>query len=810
MLAKEGNVRFDRTPYEYGSAGRTFRLTDEWVWKILTSIGQERQLDVMEHFSAFMREPFFFIAATGLGKTVIVPLFLLFRNLHYPEFRPPSDASGRPMHSPRIWVVEPRVGIAQSLSKNMAVSWQRLAMQMDAGQEIPKKGIFGCKTRVDRVNVAAPVMFITTGIFGIYARKGMFQPGRDLVLIDEAHETIESDDCVELGISLCRMAGVKVNYMSATVDEADLATRLGVNVYRADQRRHAVWLHNARSPLEECIVEIVESALVRQDVKSKWFPKNGTPDAEAVIEAVTQSDRAKGLLIIVNSYAGRNSDARRIERLLRQAPFAERIEIRILSGATVRDPKAKQQYEDDLERWQRNKQRYVLIATSVVEMGITLPDLDFVVTTDSGFSAASFGSSVVTELGPLGVNSLIQRVGRVGRTRPGIAYITLDAGAAYSDLPDTQLNASGKLIPQPIKLPMRHGRLTQLAYHSLAMGWPEAEVYEHLRLLRLPSGIEDLPERRGRLRAERELLRGMGIAKGDGLTSDGEYCERWIGRADLAYACKAQGALTAKNAEWIGFWLIAAALHETTLDRIMEKDSNLSRLMQKSDEKHQSSLKRPASIELTFDGWELLVSRESEIATLYALGSHFVETFGWMTESTGRRDIVRSQTEFSRHCEKLGLIPHEVLGIFARLDEMFAIFHEANRHRPEYRSLFGSDRPIGPQAIPWGIDEEGATLIRDAVNRLPNRTFLTCHYEEDVVVWRTWQTARKTWGKPHHGPETYRTCVDPTPAQGRTSAKLVATSDRDGTYWRIVHLQHCLYHKPAFDAPPGHPEVEQE
>lgn len=520
-------------------------------------------------------EPFFLVAATGLGKTVVVPVALLLRNMQDPTR---SSLQNEQEHlaaaSPRIWVVEPKIAICQGMEVEMNATWERWHRQ--TFKDAPALPLFGCKTKVDHRHVQAPIMFITTGIFAIYARKGMFKAGQDTVIMDEAHVTLESDESVELGVAICRMKGVDIHYMSATVDTTGLSERLNVRMLAAQGKRYPVWIHNTRRAMEDCIEELVEKTLVKHDLSSAYFPKRGTVDN--IVASVTESQRTKGMLIIVNSFASERSDAKRIERILRKAPYADQIEIGLLASEVLRDARRREAYLVMLERWKRERKRYVLIATSVVEMGVTLPDLDFIVTMDSGFNDAQEGGKL--ERVALGMNALIQRIGRVGRVRPGIAYITKEVNAPYASLDDEKLNAPGALSPEPIRFPMERGSLIYLAYYSLEKGWSWTKLVKMLGG-KLPLGqYANLTEEDDpwliRLECERNWLMHLGLATRwpkAGLTKEGKNVERWIGRTDITAATLVMSALEKSDLKRVIASLCLCALAVVPFEQLLRESS---------------------------------------------------------------------------------------------------------------------------------------------------------------------------------------------------------------------------------------------
>lgn len=502
---------------------------------------------------------FFLIAGTGLGKTVAMPIYLWLLGMK--KQCTPSQ------NGPRVWVVEPKIAIAQGLCSEMSSDWQECMRNERNKQPSP----FGCKTKVDHVNVDAPIMFITTGIFSIYARKGIFKAGRDIISIDEAHETLEADTSVELAVGICRGSGIEIHYMSATVDTSDTEKRLGAQNVTIEGKRFPIWRHNMSQPLEVCIEEIVKKTLVQQDIRCELFPSFDYPFRNDVLNAIGEQNRAKGMLIIVNSFSGERSDARKIEKILRDASFAHEIEIGLLASEILRDPHKRRRYHEMIENWKRRKSRYVLIATSVVEMGVTLPDLDFLVTMDSGFGEREACS---LKHAPLGTNSLIQRLGRVGRLRPGIAYITQEIGAPYTELDDTDLNHPDSLAPEPICFPMDSGSLVWLAYETLFRKWKDEELYDKLKTeIRLATPIEESAERMAELIKERDALKRIGAANETGITKEGKILERWIGRMNPACALDAHQALQEGEALGVLQALCEGLVYEYPLEAVCNAET---------------------------------------------------------------------------------------------------------------------------------------------------------------------------------------------------------------------------------------------
>jgi HrpA-like RNA helicase len=546
--------------YEYASGNGSVRYSMQQANSFLKHLLTSNKLTIESHLKEFeYPKRFFLVAGTGLGKTVALPVFLWAREMRDRiRFLPFVTGGGYvpSEHSPRIWVVEPTIIIAQDLESKLNSDWNTYWNSSSPAT------LFGCRTKYDRRNPNAPIMFVTYGIFSIYARKGVFRAGHDVVLIDEAHDTLERDEAVELGVAMCNADKVSINFMSATVDTTEIPTKLDARVVSIPGKRQPVWKHNTKRSLEECIVELVEKTLVRQDLSSEFFPKPIGNVEKAVRASVAESGRAKGMLVIVNSFTNERSDARRIKQLLKNPLFASEIEVGLLASEIRRDAKRRTAFEKTLKRWIDSRARYVLISTNVVEKGVTLPDLDFIVTMDSGYEDSDFGAPKKIALG---TNALIQRIGRVGRTRPGIAYITREIGAPYSNLDDTTLNSESALKPQPIRFPFENGSSTWLAYLAFERNDYTEARRNATKSLRVPSFINATSKKVAEVKEEAEKLRTLGIVgKDDRLTALGRLMQNWIGRMDLESAMAAHRAFDGNNSQGLVQAICQGALKATS------------------------------------------------------------------------------------------------------------------------------------------------------------------------------------------------------------------------------------------------------
>lgn len=157
--------------------------------------------------------PFFFVAATGLGKTVGVPLHLLAQRL-------------RRGGAQRVWVVVPTVLIAtdtQRIREHLWREWWRTTKRQGLCPPL-----YGCITRPKSAGRNAPVLFVSTGIFALLARNGEFDSDRDTVIIDEAHKTLGAvGDELARRASHCADECAHAALFDFVVPDADIVTDEG-------------------------------------------------------------------------------------------------------------------------------------------------------------------------------------------------------------------------------------------------------------------------------------------------------------------------------------------------------------------------------------------------------------------------------------------------------------------------------------------------------------------------------------------------------------------------------------------------------
>lgn len=642
-------------------------------------------LSVRDYLPQMGHDPFFLVAATGLGKTVAVPIHVYLKQLEL--FFKGVDGKVKTSQKPTLYVVEPRIPIAEDQMYHMNSLFAKFIKQK-YGKRAPRNPVlFGCVTSAtSTIHREAPIKFVTTGLLGIYAESGELKPINDCIVIDEAHVTIEQNADVELAIGICRQLGVTIHYMSATVDTSNVSELLGVNnIIMANKQRYPIWLHNLEKSMDEVIVDLVDKILVQHDTKSRYFPPSGYRQQSQILRGVNpQGRRASGMLIVVNSFQSENSDVNRFAHKLEKAHFNKpnrQVKILRLASETIRNRSKKAAFDRQMDIIHRNNELYVIIATSVVEMGITFATLDYVVTMDSGFDNEVIEGILLPRMTSLGVNALKQRVGRVGRKRPGIGYISREIGAEYTYLSDRDLNTGG-LEYEPIRPPYLKAPLSKLAALSFKSG--ATDVRRWLASLRLPSKPEQ--NRLEEFMSERDKLVSLGVANEKGLTSFGRYCSQWIGITDsIEYAAHLQRSVE-ENASYeiIFYYLVLVALSQHDFAELVQKygqveidDNELFSIGSFSWNKSQLG--------------DVEVSRSSDIVTLYNLMSYFSNNYSHLLYGNLTQYEIQFAVDMLRdEARTMGLDGLQVKRFLDAINNALKFFQKINRGRDELQQFIGS------------------------------------------------------------------------------------------------------------------------
>lgn len=425
---------------------------------------------IEEYLPKMGRQSFFLLAATGLGKTVIVPLhnwIQLFQRVRHT-----ANYDYDNQYTPKVFVVVPTVTIAEDQVEFLNSMYQDFCNQ----QNINSKHLFGCKTIKGSLHYRAPIQFITTGVFEAMANNDVFQLTNHTILIDEAHKTLETSHCFEIALTNTKYKGIRIDYMSATVDTGNLLTSLGVDtIIKADAIRHPIFKINTNRTMIQSIVNVISNTICDFNQNSVYFPKGKFMGRDYYTELTEQWQfRPSAMLAIVNS----KKDTQELTQVVNQ--HFPGLPVLHYSSAIKRSPKLSTRFKSLINNLTKSKQNYLIISTNVVEMGVTFDNLDWVITKDQEYSSSENKLS----LGPLKVNSLYQRLGRVGRKGVGIGIITNDGGCYYSTMTNSQLN---QLNNEPIQYPCLKGGDELIAINTISKGWNDFDVVNNLKNWNCPS-----------------------------------------------------------------------------------------------------------------------------------------------------------------------------------------------------------------------------------------------------------------------------------------------------------------------------------
>ena len=309
-------------------------------------------------------------APPGAGKTTLVPLDLLARGI----------VAGR------ILMLEPRRLAARAAAERMAET---------LGEPVGRT--VGYRIRGEaKLSAATRIEVVTEGILTRMIQSDPELTGVGLVIFDEFHERSLNAD---LGLALCLevrgalRADLHLLVMSATLDAGPVAALMGDAPVVTSQGR--AW-----------------------PVETRWLPR--PPDASLRLEAVvagairaaldeTAKDLGGGVLVFLPG----EGEIRRVEAMLSGLPG---VDLRPLFGAMT--------FAAQRAALAPAVGRKVVLATSIAETSLTLPDIRVVV--DAGrarrarFDPNSGMSRLVTER--VTKAEAEQRRGRAGRVAAGVCY----------------------------------------------------------------------------------------------------------------------------------------------------------------------------------------------------------------------------------------------------------------------------------------------------------------------------------------------------------------------------------------------------
>jgi ATP-dependent helicase HrpB len=375
-------------------------------------------------------------APPGAGKTTRVPLDLL--------------ASG--LIRGRIVMLEPRRLAARAAAERMAETLGE-PVGRTVGYRIRGEAVVSAQTRIE---------VVTEGILTRMIQSDVALPGIGALIFDEFHErSLNADLGLALALEIRSLrADLVLVVMSATLDAAPVAVLMG----------------NA---------PVVTSSGRAFAVETRWLgrPVDGSMRFEAAVAGLVRQaveETVGGVLVFLPG----EGEIRRVAAMLN------------LPGCDVRPLFGAMEFAAQRAVLGPSDQRKVVLATSIAETSLTLPDVRVVV--DGGrarrarFDASSGMSRLVTER--VTRAEAEQRRGRAGRVAEGICYRMWTRGeeGALAAFPPAEIEAAD---------------LTGLAL-ELAL-W----------------GAEDLPfltpPNPGVLTEAKALLAGLGALDAGGITPHG-------------------------------------------------------------------------------------------------------------------------------------------------------------------------------------------------------------------------------------------------------------------------------------------------
>jgi ATP-dependent RNA helicase HrpB len=401
-------------------------------------------------------------APPGAGKTTRVPLAML--------------AAG--VSKGKILMLEPRRLAARAAADRMAAT-----LDEATGQTV------GYRIRGDsKVSAATKIEIVTEAILTRMLQDAPDLPGIGTVIFDEFHERSLNAD---LGLALCLEVAEALRddlvllAMSATLDAAPVAEVMQSPILTSEGKSFdvtPVWLD---APLP----------------KDARFERSM---ADLILRALNET---QGSLL---AFLPGEGEIRRTQAL---------IEPEVPAGTSVYPLFGAMDFKSQRAAITPSDQRKVVLATSIAETSLTIPDIRVVV--DGGrarrarFDPASGMSRLITER--VTRAEATQRAGRAGRIAPGIAYKLWTRGTdgALAAFPPPEIEA---------------GDLTAFALELSLWGGGE----DSLRFV--------TPPHAGRLAEARTLLRMLGaLDAGNRITDHGRALARHPLHPRLAHMLETAG-----------------------------------------------------------------------------------------------------------------------------------------------------------------------------------------------------------------------------------------------------------------------------
>lgn len=311
------------------------------------------------------------VAPPGAGKSTLAPLALL---------------DGQWVAGRRILMLAPRRLAVRAAANRMAG-----LLGEQVGDTI------GYRVRMEsKISKRTRIEVMTEGVFTRMALADPELTGVAAVLFDEFHErSLDADFGLSLALDIQQSLrpDLRILPMSATLDDTRLAVLLGdAPVVRSEGWAFAIQTHYLGRARERWIDEAMAAAIRK-----------------------ALGEEAGGILAFL---PGRAEIERTETRLMEAGLDQAKISLHQLHGGL--DPRA----QDRAVRQAEDGKRKIVLATSIAETSLTIPDIRIVI--DSGLARAPrFDPAVglarlVTERAP--ISAVDQRRGRAGRIGPGVCY----------------------------------------------------------------------------------------------------------------------------------------------------------------------------------------------------------------------------------------------------------------------------------------------------------------------------------------------------------------------------------------------------
>jgi hypothetical protein len=319
--------------------------------------------------------------------------------------------------------------------------------------------MIGCKYKGNnQINSNTVIDFITDGTFEVEIYRELmnndnyFLDKYSCVLIDEAHErTIPTELIMSLFQNKLlpnikkRGREFKLLIMSATINKSLFLDYFNTNYYYhidGSTKDINIWYHNYKNKklfeiIKTIIGDIISKKYMTYDLEVKGFPNRKVPVAVK---------KNGGILIFMPTIPLIKSLGEELEKIYSNYKILFLWRDNVDLDNIVNEPTSFWSKEDN-----KNYEGRIIISTDVAETSITPKDITDVI--DSGYVLKNFYNPIkkienVTII-PTSINSMVQRMGRVGRNMNG-NFFPVFTKKFYSFTKDDTNSLLKKSLPPPI------------------------------------------------------------------------------------------------------------------------------------------------------------------------------------------------------------------------------------------------------------------------------------------------------------------------------------------------------------------------